>query len=135
MHFLIKDKAVSPVFYAIARNLGPIVNIKTCRGYIQFSHFDGNGFNICPLGHSSNGDRRKRGMWEILCCALFYLISIHIWLNSIETIIIFNIEASRLKVVVFHWTSAEKINPIFNSPPIREQYFRNKTFLFVKIEI
>ena len=46
MHFLIKDKAVSPVFYAIARNLGPIVNIKTCRGYIQFSHFDGNGFHM-----------------------------------------------------------------------------------------
>ena len=61
MHFLIKDKAVSPVFYAIARNLGPIVNIKTCRGYIQFSHFDGNGFHICPLGHSSNSGIGGKG--------------------------------------------------------------------------
>ena len=76
MHFLIKDKAVSPVFYAI-EEFGPIVkNIKTCRGYIQFSHFDGNGFHICPLRHSSNGNRKKRGMWEIFWRALFYLISV-----------------------------------------------------------
>ena len=63
-------------------------------------------------------------MWEILCCALFYLISVPPLLNSIETIIIFNKEASTLKVAFFIGPvhcSAEKINLIFNSPPIRSR--------------